>query len=105
MQSGPRDRIAALSQHLIKQRSLYPAFPPAPGACIDFQHRAHLQLDTQPDVLILPSPLPPSASAAYQGSSSTGLLSYLIAMLAVPFRWQHRIWRLWRASGRTVLNS
>jgi hypothetical protein len=41
---------------------MYPVFPPAQGACVDFAHRNHLRLDAHPDLLLLPSPLAPSAS-------------------------------------------
>jgi DNA polymerase alpha subunit B len=58
----PADRVAALNAHLLKQQSMYPVFPPAQGACVDFAHRSHLQLNAQPDVLLLPSLLAPNAS-------------------------------------------
>lgn len=63
LQSGSRDRIGQLCEHLLKQGTLYPSFPPSVNSCIDFVHWEHLQLTFTPDVLVLPSQLAPCAKA------------------------------------------
>ena len=59
--AAPLDRMARLAAHLPGQRSAYPLFPPAPGACMDAALAAHLDMERTPDVLILPSDLNPFA--------------------------------------------
>eukprot|EP00955_Chlamydomonas_euryale_P103967 365535-Chlamydomonas_euryale.AAC.3 len=59
---GPTpDRMAALSSHVLGQRSFYPLFPPPLGACLDTSHAAAVALHAAPDLLILPSNLAPFA--------------------------------------------
>ena len=58
MQAG-QDRIARLFQHVLQQNHMYPVFPPAPNACIDYAHTEHLDLPRTPHVLALPAPFPP----------------------------------------------
>ena len=56
--------MAALYQHLLRQRSLYPVFPPSAAACVDFAHAAALQLPAGrplPQLCVLPSLLAPGA--------------------------------------------
>ena len=55
------DRMARLVAHLPGQRSAYPLYPPAQGACLDAALAAHLTVDVTPDVMILPSDLNPFA--------------------------------------------
>ena len=61
------DRLGRLAGHVIGQRSFYPLFPPAPGACLDTQvaGRYPQALDLgavgTPDLLLLPSDLNPFA--------------------------------------------
>ena len=86
MQDGNRDRMADLAHHLVKQRHVYPCFPPAAAACLDFAHERHLQLPQLPDVLLLPSRLAPSAKAISHVHSTAPQPSgaRLILWLAVP---------------------
>ena len=59
--------MGRLAGHVIGQRSFYPLFPPAPGACLDTQvaERYPQALDMgavgTPDLLLLPSDLNPFA--------------------------------------------
>ena len=55
-QSG---RLARMAQHLIQQRSYYPLFPPAKGACLDLTQQEAWEMAVQPDILIVPSKLNP----------------------------------------------
>jgi hypothetical protein len=66
LQIGSRDRIGVLCEHVLKQGTLYPSFPPAVNSCVDFAHWQHLQLAFTPDVLVLPSQLAPCAKALTQ---------------------------------------
>ena len=59
--SGGSDRMARLASHLPGQRSAYPLFPPAHGACLDASLAPHLAMEKTPDVLVLPSDLQPFA--------------------------------------------
>ena len=60
--AGPSsDRMARLASHLPGQRSAYPLFPPAHGACLDASLASHLAMEKTPDVLVLPSDLQPFA--------------------------------------------
>ena len=66
-QAPGSDRLGRLAGHLLGQRSFYPLFPPAPGACLDSQVAARypqaldLGAAGTPDLLILPSDLNPFA--------------------------------------------
>lgn len=57
VQDQNQDRIARLCQHIVSQRCMYPLFPPAPGACLDFAFCQHLTLPCTPHLVILPSDL------------------------------------------------
>ena len=59
--SGGSDRMARLASHLPGQRSAYPLFPAAHGACLDASLAPHLAMEKTPDVLVLPSDLQPFA--------------------------------------------
>lgn len=50
-------RMSRLCQHLIRQRTLYPIFPPAENACVDFTHYKYLQMPVRPHLMIVPSVL------------------------------------------------
>ncbi|KAI8474794.1 MAG: DNA polymerase alpha/epsilon subunit B-domain-containing protein [Monoraphidium minutum] len=68
LQRGPHaDRLAALASHLLGQRSFYPLFPAAPGACLDTTADAALAMPVLPDLLLLPSDLAPFAKAVPAG--------------------------------------
>lgn len=67
------DRMAGLAGALLEQRCFYPAYPPAPGACLDARRAAGeggeggglaLGGGVSPDVLLLPSDLAPFARVA-----------------------------------------
>lgn len=53
--------MARLASHLPGQRSAYPLFPAAHGACLDASLAPHLAMEKTPDVLVLPSDLQPFA--------------------------------------------
>ena len=53
----PGSRLARISQHLIEQRSYYPLFPTAKGACLDLSRIDQWSMPCQPDILIVPSRL------------------------------------------------
>lgn len=48
-------RISRLCQHLIRQRSMYPIFPPVENASVDFTHYKYLQMPVKPHLMIVPS--------------------------------------------------
>jgi DNA polymerase alpha subunit B len=52
-------RLARMAQHLIQQRSYYPLFPAAKGACLDLSQQECWEMPVQPDILIVPSKLNP----------------------------------------------
>lgn len=51
------DRLSRMFQHILEQQNVYPLFPPAIGASIDYNLFSHLDLEVSPDVLICPSNL------------------------------------------------
>ncbi|KAF7839819.1 DNA polymerase alpha subunit B [Senna tora] len=52
----PSDRMSRVANHILKQRSFYPLYPPAENVPLDFSLASEaLQLSMVPDVLILPS--------------------------------------------------
>jgi len=53
----PGTRLSRIAQHLIQQRSYYPLFPPAKGACLDLSRDKEWEMPVQPDILIVPSKL------------------------------------------------
>ena len=53
----PGSRLARIAQHLIQQRSYYPLFPAAKGACLDLSRAKQWEMPCQPDILITPSKL------------------------------------------------
>ena len=53
--------MARLASHLPGQRSAYPLFPAAHGACLDASLAPYLAMEKTPDVLVLPSDLQPFA--------------------------------------------
>jgi hypothetical protein len=55
------DRMARLFKHILQQRHMYPVFPPALNSCVDWHHSKHLEMKRIPNILVLPSPLPPCA--------------------------------------------
>ena len=61
MQELQGDRMARLFKHILQQRHMYPVFPPAQGSCVDWHHSKHLDMHRIPNILVLPSPLPPCA--------------------------------------------
>ena len=72
--AGPSDRMARLAAHLPGQRSMYPLFPPAQGACLDSALASHLAMDATPDLLLLPSDLNPFAKVVNtaEGAAAAG---------------------------------
>eukprot|EP00892_Ulva_mutabilis_P001216 jgi/Ulvmu1/11095/UM070_0010.1 len=54
-----QDRISRLFEHVLQQMHMYPVFPPALNACIDYAHTKHLEIPCTPKVLVLPAPFPP----------------------------------------------
>jgi DNA polymerase alpha subunit B len=57
----PSGRLSRIAQHLIQQRSYYPLFPAAKGACLDLTQQELWEMPVQPDILITPSKLNPFA--------------------------------------------
>ena len=55
----PTGRLCRIAQHLIHQRSYYPLFPAAKGACLDLSQQECWEMPVQPDILIVPSKLNP----------------------------------------------
>lgn len=55
----PSGRLGRIAQHLINQRSYYPLFPAAQGACLDLSQQECWEMPVQPDILITPSKLNP----------------------------------------------
>eukprot|EP00970_Alexandrium_tamarense_P000673 scaffold71_cov174-Alexandrium_tamarense.AAC.7 len=53
----PGGRLTRIAQHLIQQRSYYPLFPAAKGACLDLSRSDEWEMPVQPDILIVPSKL------------------------------------------------
>ncbi|KAK3864007.1 hypothetical protein Pcinc_030268 [Petrolisthes cinctipes] len=52
------DRLGRLTQHILRQQSLYPLYPPAEGMCIDLeQAEMHARLPSTPHILVIPSDL------------------------------------------------
>ncbi|KAI9009826.1 DNA polymerase alpha/epsilon subunit B-domain-containing protein, partial [Gaertneriomyces semiglobifer] len=52
------NRLTRFVQHMFRQRTFYPLFPPAlDDACLDLSHAGALELQATPDVLIMPSRL------------------------------------------------
>ena len=46
-------------EHLVKQNSFFPLFPPPPEARLDLMHMAQIQMPVRPDILVTPSKLVP----------------------------------------------
>lgn len=68
-----QDRISRLFQHVLQQGHMYPVFPPALNACVDYAHSRHLDIPCTPQVLVLPAPFPPCVKVVEmpkQGSAS-----------------------------------
>lgn len=66
------DRMSRLALHLLGQRSFYPLFPPAPGACLDTSLAPQaLQIPLMPHLLFLPSDL--AAFAKVHPSFNAGM--------------------------------
>lgn len=55
----PSGRLSRIAQHLIQQRSYYPLFPAAKGACLNLSQQECWEMPVQPDILITPSKLNP----------------------------------------------
>lgn len=53
----PKERMARLASHLVRQANAYPLYPADPSACLDARHGEALGFDVTPDVLIAPSDL------------------------------------------------
>ena len=58
--------MADLASHLLRQGNMYPVFPAATDACLDFSHWQQLQLHTMPELLVLPSQMAPGAKIVAQ---------------------------------------
>ncbi|KAL2484471.1 putative microtubule-associated protein futsch [Abeliophyllum distichum] len=57
-QGGSKQRMTNLANHILKQRSFYPLYPPAEEVPLDFSlAREALHISSVPDILILPSDL------------------------------------------------
>ena len=54
---APKERMARLASHLVRQANAYPLYPADPSACLDARHGEALGFDVTPDVLIAPSDL------------------------------------------------
>ncbi len=65
----PGSRLARIAEHLIQQRSYYPLFPPAKGACLDLARSEEWEMPCQPDILIVPSRLATFAKEVMGGST------------------------------------
>jgi DNA polymerase alpha subunit B len=58
---GPSaSKIKRMAEHLLEQRSYYPLFPAEPSVPLDPSFCAHLNMPCAPDILLLPSRLPPA---------------------------------------------
>ena len=53
----PGTRLTRIATHLVNQRSYYPLFPAAKGACLDLSRETEWAMPVRPDVLIVPSKL------------------------------------------------
>jgi len=66
-------RWATLAGQLTGQRSWYPLYPPAEGCPVDLAWAAHLDMPVTPDVMLLPSRLPPFVTAQQDGALCVGM--------------------------------
>eukprot|EP00804_Cyclotella_cryptica_P020766 CCRYP_016600-RA/>CCRYP_016600-RA protein AED:0.02 eAED:0.02 QI:214/1/1/1/1/1/2/151/650 len=64
----PTGRLTRIAQHLIQQRSYYPLFPAAKGACLDLTSAEKWEMPVQPDILIVPSKLNPFVKEVMEGT-------------------------------------
>jgi len=65
----PGSRLARIAEHLLHQRSYYPLFPPAKGACLDLARYKEWEMPCRPDILIVPSRLATFAKEVMGGST------------------------------------
>ena len=65
----PNTRLARLASHLVRQRSYYPLFPAAKGACLDLSKTERWEMPARPDVLIVPSRLNAFAKEVCDGTT------------------------------------
>ncbi|XP_005112449.1 DNA polymerase alpha subunit B [Aplysia californica] len=55
---GGSDRMSRLAQHILRQRSYYPLYPPSEDVNVDYgMWEAHAQLPVMPHLLLMPSDL------------------------------------------------
>ena len=54
---APGSRMTRIAEHLIKQRSYYPVFPPAENVNLDWKFKDQWAMPCRPDLLIVPSKL------------------------------------------------
>ena len=71
--SGRSARWATLAGQLTGQRSWYPLYPPAEGCPVDLAWAQHLDMPFTPDVMLLPSKLPPFVAAQTEGALCVGM--------------------------------
>ncbi|KAL7478144.1 hypothetical protein ACHAW6_003921, partial [Cyclotella cf. meneghiniana] len=64
----PSGRLTRIAQHLIQQRSYYPLFPAAKGACLDLTSAEKWEMPVRPDILIVPSKLTPFVKEVSEGT-------------------------------------
>ena len=94
------DRMGGLAAALLEQRCFYPAYPPAPGACLDARRARGGGEDSaspsssglafpgesSPDILLLPSDLAPFARVATAAAAKEGAGAGVKAVAVNPGR-------------------